>query len=87
MKDIVKLDPLATIVVASNRTLRGVSMSTLTVRVPNAQSFLHDMILSAMNLPGLGRQLFSGEMAALKGVNTVIAKESYWTLVSSDISK
>ena len=77
MKDIVKLDPPATIVVAGHNTLRGVSMGTLTVRVTDAQGFLHDMLLPAMNMPGLGRHLFSGGMAALKGINAVMAKESY----------
>ena len=77
MKDIVKLDPPATIVVAGHNTLRGVSMGTLAVRVTDAQGFLHDMLLPAMNVPGLGRHLISGGTAALKGINTVIAKESY----------
>ena len=76
-KDIVKLDPPATIVVAGHDTLRGVSMGTLTVRVTDAQEFLHDMLLPTMNVPGLGRHLFSGETAALKGIHTVIAKEPY----------
>ena len=77
MKNIVKLDPSATIVVASHRTLSRVSMGTLTVRVTDSQGFLHDILLSAMNVPGLGRRLFSGEMVVLNGVNTVIAKKSY----------
>ena len=78
MKNVFKLDPSATIVIAGHSTLSGVSMSTLTVRVTDAQGFLHDMLLPAMNVPRLGRHLFSGETAALKGVNTVIAKESYF---------
>ena len=77
MKDIVKLDPPATIVVAGHSTLRGVSMGTLTVCVTDAQGFLHDMLLPAMNVPGLGRHLFLGRTATLKGIYTVIAKESY----------
>ena len=77
MKYIVKLDPPATIVVAGHSTLKRVSMGTLTVRVTDAQGFLHDMLLPAMNVPGLRRHLFSGGTAVLKGVNTVIAKESY----------
>ena len=72
-----KLDPPATIVVASPNTLRGVSKGTLTVRITDAQRFLHDMLLPAMNVPGLGCHLFSGGSAALKGTNTVIAKELY----------
>ena len=52
-------------------------MGTLTVRVTGTQGFLHDMLLPAMNVPGLGRHLFSEGTAALKGINTVIAKESY----------
>ena len=35
------------------------------------------MLLPAMNVPGFGHYLFSGGTAALKGVNTVITKESY----------
>ena len=79
MKDIVKLDPPATIVVAGHSKLRGVSVGTLTVTVSvtDGQDFLHDMLLPAINVSGLGRHLFSGGMVALKGVNTVIAKESY----------
>ena len=77
MKDIVKLDPPATIVVASRSTLRGVSMGTLTVRVTDAQGFLHDTLLPAMNVPGLGRHLFSGGTAGLKRIDTAIAKEQY----------
>ena len=66
MKDIMKLDPPATIVVAGHSTLRGVSMGTLIVRVTDAQGFLHDMLLPAMNVPGLGRHLFLGRTATLK---------------------
>ena len=69
-----KLDPPATIV---HNTLRGVSMGTLIVRITDAQGFLHGMLLPAMNVPGLGHHLFSGGTAELKGINTVIAKESY----------
>ena len=76
MKSIVKLDSPATIVVAGHSTLRGVSMGTLTVRVTDAQGFRHDMLLAAMNVPGLGRHLFLGGTAALKEINTIIAKES-----------
>ena len=67
MKDIVKLDPQATIVVAGHSILRGVSMDTLTVRVIDTQGFLHVMLLPAMNVPGLGRHLFSGGTRRLKG--------------------
>ena len=77
MKDIVKLDPPATIVVAGHSILRGVSMGTLAIRVTNVQRFLHDMLLPAMNVPGIGRHLLSGGTAALKEINTAIAKESY----------
>ena len=77
LKNIVKLHPLATIVVAGHSTLRGVSIGTFAVRVTNAQDFLHDMLLPAMNMPVLGGHLFSGGTAALKEINTIIAKESY----------
>ena len=77
MKDIVKLDPPATIVVAGHSMLKEVSMGTLTVHVTDAQGFLHDMLLPAMNVPELGRHPLSGGTAELKGVNTVIAKEPY----------
>ena len=76
-KDIVKLDPSATIVVVGHRTPSEVSMGTLTVRVTNVQCFIHDMLLPAMNVPGLRRRLFSGGTAALKGMNTAIAKQLY----------
>ena len=52
-------------------------MDTLSVRVLDAQGVLLEMLFPAMNMPGLGRHLFPGGIAALKGVNTVIAKESY----------
>ena len=77
MKDIVKLDPPATIVVGGHSTLRGVSVGTLTGRVTDVQGFLRNMSLQAMNVPGFGRHLFSGGTAALKWINTFIAKESY----------
>ena len=77
MKDIIKLDPPATIVVTGHSTLRGVSTGTLIVCATNAQGFLHNMLLPAVNVPGLDRHLFSGGAVALKGINTMIAKESY----------
>ena len=52
-------------------------MGTLTVCVTDAQGFPHDMLLPVMNVPGLGRHLFSDGTAALKVMNAVIAKESY----------
>ena len=77
MKDVVKLDSPVTIVVAGYSTLRGFSTGTLTVRFTDAQRFLHDMLLQAINVPGLGRRRFSGKTSAFKRVNTVISKESY----------
>ena len=77
IKDIAKLDPRETIVVASHITLTGVGMGTLTVHVTKAQGFLHDMLLPTMNVPGLDRHLFSGGTMTLNGVNMVIAKEPY----------
>ena len=77
MKNIVKLDPPSTIVVAGHSILRGVSMDTLTVRATDAEVILHDILLPVMNVSGLGRHLFSGGTVALEGINTVIAKESY----------
>ena len=74
MKNIMKLDPPATIVVAGHSTFRGVGVGTLTVCATDAQGFLHDMLLPAINVLGLGRHLFSGGMAAFKGVNTTIAQ-------------
>ena len=58
MKNIVKLDPPATIVVAGHSTLSGISMGTLIVRVTDVQGFLHDLLLPAMNVPRLSRHLF-----------------------------
>ena len=52
-------------------------MGTLNVRVTDTQGFLHVILLPIRNVSGLGRRLFSGGAAALKGVNTVISKESY----------
>ena len=52
-------------------------MDILIVRFTDAQGFFHDMLLPAVNVPGLGRHRFSGGTAALKGVNTIIIKKSY----------
>ena len=60
-------------------------MGTLTVCVDDAQGFLHDILLPAMNVPGLDRHLFSEEMVVLKGGNTAIAKESYLDVVQFKI--
>ena len=65
--NIMKLGPPATFVAAGHSTLSGVSIDTLTVRVTDAQGFLHNMLLPAMNVPGLGCHLFSGGTAYLKG--------------------
>ena len=67
MKDIVKLDPSATIVVAGHNTLRGVSMGTLTVRVTDAQEFLHDVSLPAIMCQGLADAYFREGRRRLKG--------------------
>ena len=85
MKDIMKLDPPATIVVAGHSTLRRASMATLTVRVTNIQGFFHDMLLLVKNVTGLCRHLFSGGTAALEGINTVFAKELYLDVGQSKI--
>ena len=77
MKGVVKLVPPATIVVVRQSTLRGISMGTLTVRAADAKGFLHDILLPAMNVPGLCRHLFLGGAVVLREVNIVIAKESY----------
>ena len=76
MKDIVKVDPLTTIVIAGHKTLSRVTMIILTVRVTDAEHFLH-MLLPAMNVPGLGHHLFSEGIMTHKEVSTIIAKESY----------
>ena len=68
-----KINPPATIVAAGHKTLDGVSTGTLSVRVTD----VHDLLLPTMNVPGLGRHLFSGVTVALKGINIVIAEESY----------
>ena len=57
-------------------------MGTLTVRVTDAQGFLHDILLPTMHIPGLDHHLFLGGTVALKGVNAVIAKGSYLNVVS-----
>ena len=75
MKDIMELNPPATIVVAGHSTLSGVSIGTLVVCVIEAQGFFQDMMLSAMNMPGLGRHLFSGRTAGLENLNTIISKK------------
>ena len=77
MKDIVKLDPRVTIVVADHSTLSRVSMGNLIVRFIDVQDILHDMLPPAMNVLGLGRHLFSVETVACKGIYTVITKEAY----------
>ena len=53
VKNIVKPDPLVTIIVAGHSMLSGGSIDTLTARVTDAQGFLPDMLLPAMNVPGL----------------------------------
>ena len=58
MKNSVKLNPPTMIAVAGHSTLSGVSMGTLTLRVTDTQGFLHEMLLPAINVPGLGRHLF-----------------------------
>ena len=65
------------IVVAGHSTLSGGSIGILTTGVPDAQGFLHHMLQPAVNGPRLGRHLYLGETAALKEVNTIIAKQSY----------
>ena len=77
MKDMVKLDPPATIVVTSHSTLSGVSMVAPTVRVTNAPGFLHEILLLTVNMSGFGHHLLSGGTTALKGVKTVITKKTY----------
>ena len=77
MKDIVKLNPPATIVVAGHSTRSGVSMDTLSVRVTDTEGFLHEIMLPAINVPGLGCHQFLGGSAAFRGVSTIIAKKSY----------
>ena len=67
MKDIVKVDSPATIVVTGHSTLSGVSMGTLTVRVTDAQGFLHGMLLPAMNVPGLPVTCFQEGRWRLRG--------------------
>ena len=74
IKDIVIHDPPVTVIVAGHSTLSRVSIGTLTVRITGAQGYIHDMLLPAMNMPGLSRQLFSGGKAALKGVKMIIIK-------------
>ena len=66
-KDIVKLDPPVAIIVAGQNTLRGVNIGTLTVRVADAQGVLRDILFPAMNVPGLGRHLFSWGGRRLRG--------------------
>ena len=86
IKDIVKLDPPATIVAAVHNALSRVSMGTLTIRFIYAQGFLHDMLLPAMNLLGRDRDLFPGKTVALNGVNTIIANESNFDVGKFKIS-
>ena len=57
IKITVKLNSSVKIAVTDHSIFSG-SMGTLSVRVANAQDFLHDMVLPAMNVPGLGRHLF-----------------------------
>ena len=73
-----EFDPPVTTVIIGYSTLSRVSMGSLTLHVTDAQGFLYDMLLPAMNVSGLGHHLLSGGIAALKGVITVIDKESYF---------
>ena len=52
-------------------------MDTLIICVTDIQEFLHDTLLPALNMPGLGRHLFSVETVALEGMNMAFAKELY----------
>ena len=74
-KNIGKLDPPAALIVAIYSTTSGVGMGPLTVRGTDAQGFLYDILLPVMNVPRLGRHLFSGGMVASKGVSTIISRD------------
>ena len=52
-------------------------MGTLAPRITDVQGLIYDTVLPAINMPGLGRHLVSGGTATLRGVNTIIVKESY----------
>ena len=81
MKDIIKVNSPAMTAIAGHSILSGVSMGTLTVRLTDAQGLIHDMVLPAMNVLGLGRHMILRETAALKWVNTITVKQSYFDVV------
>ena len=77
IKDIVKIDPPATIDIANHSMLSGVGVGTLIIRVTDTEDFLHDMLLPTTSVPEYGRHLISRGTSVLKGVNTAIAKKSF----------
>ena len=60
-------------------------MTTLTVPVTDVWGVFYDTLLPVTYLPGPGRHLFSGGTAALKEINSTIAKEWYLDVVQFKI--
>ena len=77
MNHYVQLDPPVTINVAGNHRLYGVGQGVLVVRVLDHICSKHSVLLPVTIVPGLGRHPFSGGSAATRGVNMIIAKNSY----------
>ena len=77
MNHYVQLDPTETIEVARNHRLYGVGQGVLVVQVLDHIGSKHSVQLPVTIVPGLGRHLFSGGSAATRGVNMIIAKNSY----------
>ena len=71
------LNPPVTINVAGNHRLYGLGQGVLVVQVLDHVGSKHSAQLPVMIVPGLGRHLFPGRSAATKGVNTIIANNSY----------
>ena len=88
MNHYVHLNPPATINVAGNHRLYGVGQGILVVQMLHHLGSKHSVQLHHLGsqhsvqlpvtiVPGLGRHLFSEGPAAIKGVNMIIAKNSY----------
>ena len=73
----VHLNLPVTINVAGNHCLYTVDQGVLVVQVLDHLGSKHSVQLPVTIVPGLGRHLFSGGSATMKGVNMVIGKNSY----------
>ena len=78
MNQYVQQDLPETVNVAGNHRLYGVGRGVSAVQVLNHIGSKHSVQLPVSIVPGLGRHLFSGGSAGTRGVNMIIAKNSYF---------